>query len=209
MVAANASTIFVDSSSLASNNSGLPTYNLTGALAPNPNWAAAFPGSFWISYGSTGYYEDPWYFSPPDGTDVIFSTQFMLSGQITNASMTVLADYSAGVTLNGHALVPAAQMAGSLCPGQQPGCLISAETVYTSAQLVPDLMDGINTLSFEVIQLGGGSFGLDFAATIAEVAFSAGTVQDPTPEPGTLSFLFAGLLAMKALHRCKLKTWQT
>src|SRR5208282_2095494 len=101
-IAANATTIYLDSeASNTINNSGHATINLSGVLHPNPSWATPLPGSEWISYGSTGDHGDPGYFSPADGTLVMFTTQFTLSGEITAAILKVMADDSTSVILNG------------------------------------------------------------------------------------------------------------
>jgi hypothetical protein len=73
------------------------------------------------------------------------------------------------------------------------GCLTSTEGVFTFAQLAPYLVDGVNTLSFGVVQVAGSSFGLDFA----------GSVDDATPEPATVAFIGTGLVALGVLRRRK------
>src|SRR5450755_3048141 len=112
-VAANATTIFIDSNAFDTNNSGHATVDLSGALHPNPGWAAPLKDSVWISYGSTGDHSDPGYFSPPDGTRVIFTDTFTLSGAITAATLRVMADDTSSVILNGHKLMKADLTPGS------------------------------------------------------------------------------------------------
>ena len=160
--------------------------NLSGALNPNPDWASALVGSSWISYGPTGASSDPGYFSPADGTDVTFSTQFILSGAITSASLTVLADDSTTVILNGTTLIYASTT--SPCPA---GCVSWTTVVLNFAALGPYLVDGTNTLSFSVVQLGGQSYGLDFS----------GNVDPPTPEPSAWLLMAAGLLGLALVRK--------
>ena len=194
-VAANATTIFVDSeASNTLNSSGHPTVDLTGTLHPNPKWAAALPGSDWISYGATGDHDDPGYFSPVDGTLVTFTTQFILSGAIIGAHLDVLADDSTSVVLNGHTLIAADTIPGNRCSNAPVGCVKSTEGIFTFAQLAPYLVDGANTLSFGVIQVAGSSFGLDFAGTVNDGPAA-------TPEPATVAIIGAGLLALASLRR--------
>lgn len=194
-VAASATTIFVDSeASNTLNSSGHPTVDLNGKLHPNPKWAPALPGSDWISYGSTGDHDDPGYFSPADGTLVTFTTQFVLSGAITEASLDVLADDSTSVVLNGHILIAADTIPGSRCSKGPVGCVKSSEGIFTFAQLAPYLVDGTNTLSFGVIQVAGSSFGLDFAGKIKD-----GPAE--TPEPWTVAIIGAGLATLASLRR--------
>lgn len=192
-IAANATIVYVDSDALTTTNSTkLATVDLSGMLHPNPAWATALPASDWISFGSTGDHSDPGYFSPPDGTLVTFTTEFTLSGQITGGSLKVLADDSTSVILNGHKLVAADKRPGKKCSNEPIGCLISTEGVLTFAQLAPYLVDGVNTLSFGVVQVGGSSFGLDFAGRVDDTA---------TPELATVAFLGAGLAVLALLRR--------
>ena len=190
-LAANATIVSFDSNALDTTNSTrFATVDLSGALHPNPAWAGAFPGSDWISYGSTGDHDDPGYFSPPDGTLVTFTTDFTLIGAITGGSLRVLADDTASVYLNGHQLIAADIRPGSKCSSEPIGCLLSTEGVFDFAQLAPYLVDGVNTLSFRVVQTGGSSFGLDFAGKVDDGA---------TPEPATVAFIGAGLLVLAAI----------
>ncbi|HTB16358.1 MAG TPA: PEP-CTERM sorting domain-containing protein [Bryobacteraceae bacterium] len=191
-VAAKATIIYVDSEAANTiNNSGQPTVDLAGTLHPNPGWATAVAGSDWISDGSTGEEGDPGYFSPPDGTVVTFTTQFTLIGAITAGSLVVLADDCASVVLNGQELIGAV----SICPRAQTVAEVSAGGVFTFADLSPYLVDGTNTLSFSVVQVGGSSFGLDFAGKIDDGA--------DTPEPATVAFFGIGLMALTFLRRRK------
>ena len=194
-IAANATIIYVDSeASNTINSSSHPTLDLAGKLHPNPAWAAPLPDSDWISYESTGDPTDPGYFSPPDGLVVMFTTSFTLIGAITGGSLDVLADDSTSVILNGHKLIAADLKPGSKCSNDPVGCLLSTEGVFTFAQLAPFLVDGVNTLSFGVVQTGGSSFGLDFAGKLDDGA---------TPEPATVAFIGAGLVVLACLRRRK------
>jgi hypothetical protein len=192
-LAAKATIVSFDSNAQDTTNStGFATVNLSGDLHPNPAWAAALPDSDWISYGSTGDHSDPGYFSPPDGTLVTFTTDFTLSGAITGGSLKVLADDTTSVILNGHKLIAADLRPGSKCANDPIGCLLSTEGVFTFAQLAPYLVDGVNTLSFGVVQVAGSSFGLDFAGKVDD---------DATPEPATVAFIGAGLVFLFSLRR--------
>lgn len=186
-VTARASTVYIDSNAWTSNNSGDPTMD----VRQNPEWARALPGSEWISYGQTGYSREPGYFSPPDGTLVTFTIEFTLSGLIDGGSLTVLADDSTSVILNGHTLISPDTIPGRRCSSKAVGCLDSTAGRFTFRELEPYLVDGVNTLSFGVVQVGGSSFGLDFAGKIE-------TNGDPpeTPEPGTFQAMGGALLAL-------------
>ncbi len=192
---ARATTIFLASDDLTTtNNSGHATVDLSGTLHPNPAWSAALPGSVWISYGPTGSHSDPGYFSPPNHTLVTFTTQFILSGAITGGNLTVMADDSTSVVLNGHTLIAASTTLGSHCSSLPIGCQTSTEKDFAFAALSPYLVDGNNTLSFGVLQVHGSSFGLDFAGHVNDA---------PTPEPATLASLGCGLLGLAFLRRGK------
>ena len=193
-ITAKATVIYLDSDAASTiNNSTHPTVDLTGTLHPNPGWGTAFAGSAWISYGSTGDNSDPGYFSPTDGTQVIFTTTFILTGTITAASLMVMADDSSSVILNGHTLRTANLTPGPACSAVAIGCLTSTEGVFTFGSLSPYLVDGTNTLSFGVLQVGGSSFGLDFAGSVTD--------NTATPEPATLAYIGTGLLALAAVRR--------
>jgi hypothetical protein len=195
-ITAHATVIYLDSDAASTiNNSTHPTVNLSGTLHPNPAWGTALDGSVWISYGSTGDHSDPGYFSPADGTQVIFSTTFFLSGAITAASLRVMADDSSSVILNGHILRTANSTPGPACSGVAIGCVTSTEGVFTFSSLAPYLVDGTNILSFGVLQVNGSSFGLDFAGSVTD--------NTATPEPATLAYIGAGLLALAAVRRRK------
>jgi len=193
-IPAKATVIYLDSDALTTtNNSGHATVDLSGTLHPNPAWGTALAGSVWISYSPTGETSDPGFFSPSDGTQVIFTTTFVLSGTITAASLTVMADDSSSVILNGHTLRTANPTPGPACSGIAVGCLTSTEGVFSFSKLSPYLVDGTNTLSFGVLQVSGSSFGLDFAGSVTD--------NTATPEPAPLAFIGCGLLALAALRR--------
>lgn len=184
-LAAKASVVYFDSSALTTaNNSGFGTVDLTGVPNPNPQWAPALPDSDWISYGPTGDPSDPGYFVPVDGTVVTFTTLFILSGTVTDGTLTVLADDSTSVILNGQTI-----LGTELTPGPQ-----STEEIFTFPELAPYLVNGANELSFGVVEVGANSFGLDFSGNL-----------DPgeTPEPATVAFIGVGLIALVLWRRRK------
>ena len=188
-ISANATVIYLDSgAATTTNNSGHATVNLTGTLHPNPSWGSALAGSDWISYGSTGDHSDPGYFNPANGTLVTFTTTFVLTGAITAATLSVMADDSTSVVLNGHTLATANTTRGSTCSNTPIGCLASTEGVFSFASLSPYLVDGTNTLSFGVLQVHGSSFGLDFAGRVTD--------NTATPEPAALALVGVGLLLL-------------
>ncbi len=184
----NADSTPLDSSATnTTNNSGSATQNITS----NPAWAAALPGSNWISFANTGNPSTSGFITLPNGTNAIFSQTFDLSGTITAATVSVLADDTTSVVVNG-VTVDAAALGGSYptCSSVQIGCLTNTEGTLNIA---PYLVDGSNTISFDVYQENGSSYGLDYAGSVTT-----------TPEPGLVVMLSSGLLGLGFMQRRKL-----
>jgi hypothetical protein len=170
-------------------------YNSSGntiAIAPNAAWAAALPGSSWVSFASTGDTAAPGFFVVPNGTVVSFFDVFTLPGIATSGTLTVMADDSAAVLLNGVVLMAEADSAGNTyatCSDFGIGC-VRPTTIDLPASL---LQTGSNTLEFQVAQRDGSSLGLDYS----------GTVTDPpsVPEPGSEMLVGIGLLIVAIVGR--------
>jgi PEP-CTERM motif len=159
----------------------------TIAIAPNSLWAPALSGTSWVSYGLTGDTQNPGFFVVPNGTVVSFYDVFNLAGTATGGSLTVMADDSATVILNGVTLMAEAPSIGNTyatCSDFGIGCVKPTKFDLPTSVLTT----GSNMLEFQVAQRAGSSFGLDYS----------GFVTDPvaTPEPGTGMLLALGLLGM-------------
>jgi hypothetical protein len=178
------------SASETTNDSGSPTVN----IPPNPAWEAALPGSSWISYVQSGDPGAPDFVSPVNGTLVTFTDTFTIGGNPTGGSLSVLADDTTSVLLNGILVEPEAPTAGntySTCSDYPIGCI--SETIGTF-DLSADLTPGVNILSFQVAQVAGSSYGLDYSGSVEF---------DAVPEPATLSLLSLPLFAFAIIRRMR------
>ncbi len=174
---AHASTITLTSSALnTQNQSNSPTIN----ISPHPAWTPSFAGSNWISIAITGDPRDPGYVVLPNGTTVSFFQQFSIDGVADAANLSVLADDTTSVILNGHVMAMPFTTGGPVCAAQPIGCLTITRGDFTSAQLLPFIHSGVNTIQFDVLQHDLVSFGLDYSGSVSN-----------DPEPGT-AWLVAG-----------------
>lgn len=176
--------ITLGSSALTTQNnaSGSATVN----IAPNPAWAAALAGTSWVSIANTGDPGSPNFVVIPNGTSVTFFQQFFLDGTPDSARLSVLADDTTSVFVNGNPVAAQYTIAGIHCAAQPIGCLAATRGDFGSAVLLPLLNPGTNTIQFDVLQHDMASFGLDYSGTIVT-----------NPEPGTL-----GLVAVAGLLIC-------
>ena len=164
------------------------TFNIgTGGV-----WTAPVGGSSWVSFdpnsGPGGGSIDP------NGTYTYFTSFTMAAGDNSfTGSLTVMADDTTNVWLNGHELLPDGAIGGDAkCSDLQPNCV----TPFTFDLAAGGwLQAGVNTLAFNVEQTGLASQGFDYAGTV-----TGSTV----PEPSTLMLLGTGLMSSAgALFRRK------
>jgi hypothetical protein len=156
-----------------------PTFNIgTGGV-----WTAPVGGSSWVSFdpnsGPGGGSIDA------NGTYTYFTSFTMAAGDNSfTGSLTVMADDTTNVWLNGHELLPDGAIGGDAkCSDQQPNCIIPFTLDLAAGGW---LQTGVNTLAFNVEQTGLASQGLDYAGTV-----TGSTV----PEPSTLLLLGTGLMS--------------
>lgn len=146
-------------------------------------WAGPYAGSSWVSFnpatcpncGTT----------PANGTYTYQTTFTATANQYL--SLSVYADDTTSVYLNGVLVVPAGT-------GQAAHCTVTTPNCETSATYnIGGLLVGTNTLTFGVNQLFNNAEGLDFAGTVAN-----------TPEPGSLALLGTTLIGAAGAFRRRL-----
>ncbi len=168
------------------------------AITPNGLWQPAFGTSVWVSFANTGSGGS----APPNSTGVSditarFSDTFVLPIGTWQLTLNVWADDTAGVKLNGAALTDL--VSGSSAPNLTLGDHCSAAPGLgclstTGGQFSAILAGGgLNTLEFDVYQLGLDTFGLLYAGTLEELA--------PVPEPTSIFLLGSALTALGVAYR--------
>jgi hypothetical protein len=172
----------------------------TISIVPDALYAAALPGSSWVSFAQTTYASGgPGYLVVPNGTTVSFFDVFNVTGTPTGGTITVLADDTATVMLNGVTLpAPTADNTSGICSASGINCVVQTVVSLPAS----DLQTGSNTLEFDVTQLSGGGFGLDYSGS---VTYTADQIEDPvdTPEPGLAMLLSFGLLMAALVISCR------
>jgi hypothetical protein len=165
---------------VVTNNAPAGTFNISsGSLS---TWAAAGPNSSWVSYnagtGPTGN------FVAPNGT-YTYTTTFTTSGGFYNGSLSVLADDTTDVYLNGTLVLAAGAVGGnSHCSDNGPSCL-SVDTFSFGSTTAGFHSNGLNVLTFNVKQTALVFEGLDFYGS---------TSTSTVPEPSSLLLLGTGLI---------------
>ena len=203
-ISAHADTIFLGSYGTGAANPGVintavlysPTTStvntgstITYDISPDAIWHAALSNSSYISFdpgtGPGGSYVAP-------NGDYFYTVAFTLTSQMASTgvgAITVLADDTVAVALNGGLLLAAAGPKGASndylhCSNTGPNCITPTTVSLTG------LVAGTNVLTFDVKQVNLAQEGLDFTGIISQV-----------PEPASLVFFGTGLFGLGSFMR--------
>ncbi|MBL0157865.1 MAG: PEP-CTERM sorting domain-containing protein [Bryobacterales bacterium] len=169
--------------------------NITGfnvLLYPNSLWAVdTTVGGLWVSHLDTG--QGGTFIPNSNRPFARFTERFDTPAGTADfsGSITVWADDTATVWLNGILMKPANFVLGAHCAASPIGCQDATFAIF-SATLLPDRP---YFLDIDVYQLGGDTSGVMYSGTFSDTAGGLSINSQPTPEPSTFAMLGLGLAA--------------
>jgi hypothetical protein len=180
------SAVAYDPLSSTVNNGSTSTFDINSSSV----WHAALPNSSYVSFNAQSGPTSS--VVVPNG-DYIYTTTFTLAAADASdvAALSLLADDTASVFLNGVLIEPSAGPLGlgntySHCSDTGVNCITPTTFTFTGLQA------GLNQLRFDVKQVNGASEGLDFSGSLTPAA---------VPEPYSLALFGTGLLGLVGLSR--------
>ena len=151
----------------------------TFMLNPLTVWAPAGANSVWVSNNANSGPGGS--FVAPAGT-YSYTTTFTTLSSNYSGSISVLADDTTDILLNGNLVAPEGVLGpDNHCASGLPNCVTPTLITLSTG----DFVTGLNTLQFDVEQTVA-STGLDFYGSVASAA--------PIPEPRSLLLLGTGLI---------------
>jgi hypothetical protein len=166
------------------NNGSSSTFN----ISPGSTWHAPIGTSSWVSFNaSTGPTSS---YVAPNGT-YVYNTTFNFPSADYSGTLTVLADDTVAIYLNGNLILQSAGPMGpgnsyAMCSDVAPNCLTPLTFNFTG------FTAGINDLTFDVNQVNLVNEGLDFSGSVSDSA---------VPEPLPLVLFGTGLIGLVAISR--------
>lgn len=186
-LSAHADTVIIASQGTAADPLEWNAIGANVCIPPVGVWAPPPAGTCWVSYAQTGAGG----MSPGPGM-VSFVQWFFLPYSTNTGSVTVFADDTAGVWLNGVLMFPANMTQDNACAAGPIGCTMNP---FEGGIInLAGLGAGWNVLQFDVWQTGGDGYGVLYY----------GQVESVVPEPASLLLMGTGLLALAGVARKRL-----